>query len=76
MMGLKLYDFQLEAIKELKTGKILNGGVGAGKSLTALAYYYIQNGGSWSFLTGSDYVRMKSPKNLLIITTAQKRDSL
>lgn len=73
---LKLYDYQLEAIKKLKTGSILCGGVGSGKSLTALGYYYLQQGGNQSFLTGGEYVKMKNPKDLYIITTAHKRDTL
>lgn len=77
-MTLNLYDYQLEAINKLKTGCILCGGVGSGKSLTALGYYYIQNGGSWSFLTGGEYGTMDDVliKDLFIITTARKRDTL
>lgn len=60
----------------MKTGCILNGGVGSGKSLTSLSYYYLQNGGSETFLTGGKYKRMKSPKDLYIITTARKRDTM
>ena len=37
-MVVELADYQLEAIKKLKTGSILCGGVGSGKSRTALAY--------------------------------------
>lgn len=73
---IKLYPYQLNALDKLSTGKILNGGVGSGKSLTALAYYYICNGGSRSYLTGGKYVKMKNPKDLYIITTAQKRENL
>lgn len=60
----------------MKTGCILNGGVGSGKSLTSLSYYYLQNGGSETFLTGGKYKRMKNPKDLYIITTARKRDTM
>ena len=75
-MSLKLRDYQLDAIKNMKTGCILNGGVGSGKSLTSLSYYYLQNGGDISFLKGGDYVRMDDPpKDLYIITTARKRDT-
>lgn len=73
---MKLRDYQLEAISNMKTGCILNGGVGSGKSLTSLSYYYLQNGGSETFLTGGKYKRMKSPKDLYIITTARKRDTM
>ena len=73
---MKLRDYQLEAISNMKTGCVLNGGVGSGKSLTSLSYYYLQNGGSETFLTGGKYKRMKKPKDLYIITTARKRDTM
>lgn len=73
---MKLRDYQLEAISNMKTGCILNGGVGSGKSLTSLSYYYLQNGGSETFLTSGKYKRMKNPKDLYIITTARKRDTM
>lgn len=78
MPKLQLYDHQLEALKKIKNGSILCGDTGSGKSLTALAYYYLQNGGDISFLTGEDYVTMDDVniKDLYIITTAQKRDKL
>lgn len=61
----------------MKNGCILCGGVGSGKSLTALAYYYLQNGGDINSLTSNGYTSMHSPpKDLYIITTAQKRDKL
>lgn len=75
-MGLTLRDYQLDAIDNMKTGCILNGGVGSGKSLTSLSYYYIQNGGSKSFVSGGKYKKMVKPKDLYIITTARKRDTL
>lgn len=61
----------------MKNGCILCGGVGSGKSRTALAYYYLQNGGDLSSLTGGDYIPMRHPpQDLYIITTARKRDTL
>ena len=61
----------------MKNGSILCGGVGSGKSLTALAYYYLQNDGDPETLTGGNYIPMGDPpKDLYIITTAQKRDKL
>jgi len=68
---IELYDHQKAAIKKMKDGCILNGGVGSGKSRTGLAYYFIQNGGSLD-----PYKPMKKPKDLYIITTALKRDTL
>ena len=73
---MKLRDYQLAAIQNMKTGCILNGGVGSGKSLTSLSYYYMQNGGSEIFLTGGKHKKMKDPKDLYIITTARKRDTM
>lgn len=73
----KLYDYQIDAIKNMRNGCILCGGVGSGKSLTALGYYYLEQGGSIATLRGSEtHVRMKRPKDLYIITTARKRDDL
>ena len=73
---MELRDYQLEAIGKMKNGCILNGGVGSGKSLTSLSYYYLQNGGSLEFLSGKDYIPMSNPpKDLYIITTARKRDT-
>jgi hypothetical protein len=73
-MGIGLYDYQLDAVKRMKNGCILCGGVGSGKSRTALAYYYIQNGGE---LNDETYIPMSDPPlDLYIITTAKKRDSL
>jgi len=57
---IKLMDHQTEAIERLGNGKILWGGVGSGKSLTALAYY----------------AKRESPKDIVVITTAKKRDTL
>lgn len=72
---IKLRPYQIDAIKRLKNGSILNGGVGSGKSLTSLGYYYLQNGGDMSALQGGEYIPMKDPKDLYIITTARKRDT-
>ena len=63
---------QRNALEELSSGKILCGEVGSGKSRTALAYYFVKEcGGSFE----PSYSRMKSPKDLYIITTAKKRDT-
>lgn len=71
-MAIKLYDYQLDAVKRLKTGCILCGGVGSGKSRTSLAYYFTQQGGRLD-----PYKPMKrGAKDLYIITTARKRDTL
>lgn len=74
---MELRDYQLDAINKMKNGCILNGGVGSGKSLTSLSYYYLQNGGSIKFLLGEEYVPMDdcNISDLYIITTARKRDT-
>lgn len=76
-MGIGLYDYQIDAVKRMKNGCVLNGGVGSGKSRTALAYYYLRNGGDPASLCGDNYIPMDDPpKDLYIITTARKRDTL
>ena len=66
-----LANHQKEAVTKMFSGCILNGGVGTGKSRTGLYYYCKQQGGDMD-----PYVPMKNPKDLYIITTAKKRDSL
>lgn len=66
-----MYDYQVDAINEMKNGCILCGGVGTGKSRTSLAYFYKLYGGK---LNTEYYIKMKGPCDLYIITTAHKRD--
>ena len=74
MAGIELRDYQLDAVKRMKNGCILCGGVGSGKSRTSLAYYYMQNEG---VLGTGNYIPMNDPPmDLYIITTARKRDTL
>lgn len=69
-----LYDYQMDAVNRLKNGCILCGQVGSGKSRTGLFYYFKEQGG---WIDENGYVPMKhKPKDLYIITTAKKRDSL
>lgn len=76
MAGIQLYDYQTDAIGRMKNGCILCGGVGSGKSLTAVSYYYLENGGDPASVTGGDYIPMDDPpRDLYIITTARKRDT-
>ena len=74
MAGISLRDYQLDAVKRMKNGCILCGGVGSGKSRTGLAYYYICQGGE---IGTDEYVAMDDVgiKDLYIITTARKRDT-
>lgn len=60
---IELDEDQKVAVEKLKTGSVLVGGVGSGKSITALSY----------FTTRAD---PKHEKNLYIFTTARKRDTL
>lgn len=68
-----LYDHQIEAVRKMKNGCILNGGVGSGKSRSGLFYYYKEQGG---WIDEDGRTPMKNPKDLYIITTAKKRDSM
>ena len=73
MAGIQLRDYQLDAVRRMKNGCILCGGVGSGKSRTALAYYYLCEDGE---IGTDEYVPMGDPpKDLYIITTARKRDT-
>lgn len=81
MPAIDLYPHQLDAVRKLDTGKILVGGTGSGKSRTALAYYYFTENGQIDkiregFEPSSEYVKMLQPRDLYIITTPKKRDTL
>lgn len=71
-MIVELSELQAKAVSRLKTGSILCGGVGSGKSRTALAYYFSR------VLDGNldEYTPPTINKDLYIITTARKRDTL
>lgn len=78
MAKIKLFDNQKEAITKLKSGSILCGRVGSGKSLTALAYYFEKECLGYIDPYDGDTIEspMIAPKDLYIITTARKRDTL
>lgn len=69
-MSVELDSNQLLALEQLKSGSILCGGVGSGKSRTSLAYFTVKECNS-----KLDDKKLKNPKPLYIITTAKKRDS-
>lgn len=68
-----LYEYQMDAVKNMRNGCILNGGVGSGKSRTALYYYFKEQGGK---IEPEFTPPKKKHKDLYIITTARKRDTL
>ena len=73
MPKITLYDYQKDALKKMKNGCILCGGVGSGKSITALAYYFCSQGGQ---IDTEEYQPIQTvPQDLYIITTARKRDT-
>lgn len=78
-MMLELGKHQIEALDKIRDGCIVHGGTGSGKSRTALAYYYQQNGGKIRVVDenlSELACDMRAPMDLYIITTAQKRDKL
>lgn len=74
-----LDDYQWDAVERLKNGSILCGGVGSGKSRTAIAYYFCKECGGVAdgllFGYEKNWYPMTSSKPLYIITTARKRDT-
>jgi hypothetical protein len=76
-MAIDLFEHQKLAIEKLKSGSILCGGVGSGKSRTAITYYFVKECQGQLKINGEgNFAEMKYPKDLYIITTAKKRDTL
>lgn len=76
-MSVELDPHQIKAVRDLGNGKILKGGVGSGKTRTALAYYYLRVGqGTLRINGGGHQGPLKYPKDIYVITTAKKRESL
>ena len=71
LVEIELYKHQEDAVERMKNKCVLVGGVGSGKSRTALAYYF-------SKVCGGTLKPFRPPtrlKDLYIITTAMKRNS-
>lgn len=72
-----LYEHQKKALPQMHNGCILCGGVGSGKSITSLVYFYeTVCGGKLSTKEGEPNRPMRRPRDLYIITTARKRNDL
>jgi hypothetical protein len=70
-----LHAHQITALEKMKNGCILNGDVGTGKSITAIAYYLFKACRGDIRRNGfGDFKVMEKPMDLYIITTARKRD--
>lgn len=77
MPNVELYPHQIDAIRRMHNGCILCGGVGTGKSRTSLAYAYLKElGGKLKVNGEGHWTKPTIQKDLYIITTAKKRDSL
>lgn len=74
-MNITLYPHQIKALNEIKNGSVLKGGVGTGKSRTALSYFFTKECGGRHKINGKGELHpLRTPKDLYIITTAKKRD--
>lgn len=69
--GVEVYPYQRKAIDSLRNGSVLVGGVGSGKSLTALVYFLEKECGLYEW--NSNGLKKRIP--LYIISTARKRDT-
>lgn len=77
MKEVELDKEQLWAIENLRTGKILVGDTGSGKSRTSLGYFFYKVARGKTKLNGEGgFEHPKTPLDLYIITTAKKRDTL
>lgn len=72
-MAVNLFPQQKEAVDKLASGKVIHGGVGSGKSITSLAYYFTRVCDGKIHFNGS-VTQPKRAVPLYIITTASKRD--
>lgn len=72
---MELFKHQLAAIEKLHSGAVLVGGVGTGKSRTALGYFYKKVCSAEIPKKFEQLPRPPFAKPLYIITTARKRDT-
>lgn len=73
---MELYEHQINALKRMHNGCILNGGVGTGKSRTALSFYFFNIAKGKVNVNGKGtYAEPTLLVPLYIITTARKRDT-
>lgn len=76
-MSTGLYEHQRKAVEKMRSGSVLCGGVGSGKSRTALAFFVTKIcNGKIPSPKSSDVASVKDEIPLYIITTARKRDTL
>jgi hypothetical protein len=74
-MSVSLYEHQRLAVEKMRSGSVLCGGVGSGKSRTALSFFVSKVcGGRVSRPGKNEFVELANPMPLYIITTASKRD--
>lgn len=74
-MTVDLYPHQTKVLNEIKNGSVVKGGVGTGKSITAIAYFFTKVCEGQLKMNGKgDWGEMKKPRDLYIITTAKKRN--
>ena len=77
MSNVTLHPGQQIAVEKLNNGNVLIGGVGSGKSITSLAYYFTRVcGGDLSVNKEGWMKEFSTPRDLYIITTARKRDDM
>ena len=73
-MNARLYPHQRKAVEKLRSGSLLVGGVGTGKSITALAWCFTKIFGGL-IGEGGQLSKIAPHQPIYIITTARKRDT-